>query len=464
MAEQMIQHKEGEKVATQAIPAGFKWTEIGIIPEDWIIEKLGMYASFRTGPFGSALHKSDYVIDGIPIVNPMQIIDGGIIPTSSMSISTTAATKLSEFRLQTGDIVIGRRGEMGRCAVVGIEENGWLCGTGSMIIRIKSSCESRFIQRVLSSKEIIAAIESSSVGTTMINLNQSTLRELKIFIPSNKNEQLAIATVLSDTDALIGELEQLVAKKQGIKTAAMQQLLTGRTRLPQFALRPDGTPKGYKSSELGQIPEDWEIKTIYELADYQKFLFDDGDWVEAEHITDHGTRLIQTGNIGIGRYVEKENKKYISDASFDKLKCKLLQEGDLLICRLAEPAGRACILPNIGESKVITSVDVSIFRPSKKTAYRDFYNQYFSFSEWFKTVLEQVGGTTHKRIARGALGRLPVPYPKLEEQTAIATILSDMDSELSSLEQKLAKARSLKQGMMQQLLTGRIRLPLPQEA
>ncbi|HDT6079864.1 TPA: restriction endonuclease subunit S, partial [Aeromonas veronii bv. veronii] len=278
--------------------------------------------------------------------------------------------------------------------------------------------------------------------------------------PTLEIEQKIIANVLSDSDALIDALEQLIAKKQAIKSATMQQLLTGRTRLPAFALRPDGTPKGYKPSELGDIPEDWEVESVYELANNQKALFDDGDWIEAEHITDKGVRLIQTGNIGIGSFIEKDTKKYVYEKSFESLRCKELHVGDLLICRLAEPAGRACILPDIGEPKVITSVDVTIFRPDRHIANRDFLVQYFSSTEWFKSVQEQVGGTTHKRISRGALGRLLMPYPSLDEQTAIATILSDMDNELQALTQKLEKARALKQGMMQQLLTGKIRLPL----
>lgn len=252
--------------AGQTVPVGYKQTEVGVVPEDWKLEALGEHAFFKTGPFGSALHKSDYVHGGIPIVNPMQIIDGKIEPTSTMTISEEAALKLSDFRLKEGDIVIGRRGEMGRCAVIKSREDGWLCGTGSMIVRVKHENDPGFIQLALSSPTVIAAIEHSSVGSTMINLNQNTLKRLKVIFPSNKKEQTAIANALSDVDALLSELENLIAKKQAIKTATMQQLLTGRTRLPQFALREDGSPKGYKQSELGEVPEDWEVLDINAIS------------------------------------------------------------------------------------------------------------------------------------------------------------------------------------------------------
>ncbi|WP_270665480.1 restriction endonuclease subunit S, partial [Aeromonas sp. QDB13] len=98
-------------------------------------------------------------------------------------------------------------------------------------------------------------------------ITMDTLTDMMVPLPKNRQEQTAIANVLSDSDALIGALEQLITKKQAIKSATMQQLLTGRTRLPAFALRPDGTPKGYKSSELGEIPEDWACYTFNDVVD-----------------------------------------------------------------------------------------------------------------------------------------------------------------------------------------------------
>ena len=215
----------------------------------------------------------------------------------------------------------------------------------------------------------------------------------------------------------------------------------------------------YKQTEVGVIPDDWETKTLLELAEGKKELFDDGDWIEAEHITTRGVRLIQTGNIGIGKFIEKDERKYIYETSFVSLSCKELKQGDLLICRLAEPAGRSCVLEDIGEGKIVTSVDVTIFRPPSDMADRYFLSQVFSTSEWFKSVNDRSGGTTHKRISRGALGRLKVQIPPLREQHAIAKALLDVDALLATLDQMIAKKRDLKQAAMQQLLTGQTRLP-----
>lgn len=217
---------------------------------------------------------------------------------------------------------------------------------------------------------------------------------------------------------------------------------------------------GYKQTDMGVIPEGWCIRAVFEIAGYQKERFDDGDWIESEHITNGGYRIVQTGNIGIGKFIEKESRKYIYESSFDKLKCKELIPGDLLICRLAEPAGRACILPDLGETKVVTAVDVTIFRPSEIDSDRRYLAQYFSTAKWFESVLEQVGGTTHKRISRSALGNIKVPLPSnLNEQRAIAAALSDMDALLDGLDRLIAKKRAIKKATMQQLLTGQSRLP-----
>jgi type I restriction enzyme, S subunit len=275
-------------------------------------------------------------------------------------------------------------------------------------------------------------------GGAQQSLNRNFISPIPVAVPQLA-EQEAIAEALSDADALIESLEQIVAKKRQIKQGAMQELLTGKRRLSGFTGK-------------------WQKCTLLQLAEGKKELFDDGDWIESEHITDEGIRLVQTGNIGVGEFIEKDEKKYIFEASFDSLRCKEVVQGDLLICRLAEPAGRACVLPDIGEVKIVTSVDVTIFRPPESVANRVFLANLFSMDQWFHVVSDHSGGTTHKRISRGALGRINIVIPFIEEQTAIATILSEMDAEIAALEDKLVKARRLKQGLMQELLTGRIRL------
>ena len=141
-------------------------------------------AEIRTGPFGSTLHKSDYINGGVPVINPLNIVNGRIQPSSNVTVTESTRNRLRKYLLLEGDIVIARRGEMGRCAVVTSKEAGWLCGTGSAIVRLKSAAFPRYMQIVISSPEAREHLSDTSIGTTMDNLNQRHLSELPLLLPS----------------------------------------------------------------------------------------------------------------------------------------------------------------------------------------------------------------------------------------------------------------------------------------
>lgn len=421
----------------------YKQTEVGVIPEDWNAEKLGLHATFRTGPFGSALHQADYIDDGIPVINPMQIIDGKIVPTPAMSISEGSARRLSDFRLAENELVIGRRGEMGRCAVVLSEHSGWLCGTGSMIVRCKASLDARFAQRVLSSPQVISEIENASVGSTMINLNQGTLSNLLIPVPRAVAEQQAIAEALSDADALIESLEQLLAKKRRIKQSAMQELLTGQRRLPGFS-------------------GEWHTKALGELFD-----FSGGFTASRDQLGAAGYCYLHYGDI------HTSNKAYVDvHAEFQELpklavplkkvgSASLLNDGDVVFVDASEDdegTSKHMVVVNPENIPFISGLH-TIVAKSKTGELANLYKRYCFQTAPVKVQFRFFAvGTKVTGVSKSNIGKITISFPAIEEQTAIATVLADMDAEIAALEAKLAKARHLKQGMMQELLTGRIRL------
>ncbi|WAH58122.1 restriction endonuclease subunit S [Pseudomonas silvicola] len=417
------------------VKPGFKQTEAGVLPVDWEAKKLGEVASFRTGPFGSALHKSDYTNDGIPVVNPMHILDGRIVPTTSMTITEEAAKSLDEFRLSLGEVIIGRRGDMGRCAVVSERERGWLCGTGSMIVRPSVLVNAYFLQRVLSTPSIIKAIEDSSVGSTMINLNQATLSNLVVQAPSVE-EQRAIAATLSDMDALISNLDQLVTKKRDIHQAAMQQLLTGQRRLPGFSGAWDVKPMRALGNTYGGLAGKTKIDFGHGEARYIPFM------------------NVMTDTVIDASWLEPV------DVAPDEAQ-NLAKKGDLFFngsSETPEEVGFCSVLLDEIQNLYLNSFCFGFrFNTAAKV------NGLF-FAYWFRSkagraamsVLAQ--GATRYNIAKSAFMLLEIPQPLEEEQTAIATVLSDMGAELAALEVRRQKALQLKQGMMQELLTGRIRL------
>lgn len=151
----------------------------------------------KIGPFGSSLHESDYIENGIPLVNPKHIVQQRIVPQSKISISDEKAEELSSYKLKENDIVLGRRGEMGRCAPVSAREENWICGTGSMIIRLKEEYDARLYSLILGSQATVTYLENSAVGSTLKNLNEKIVR--KIPVPQfDIEEQHEIVRLIDD--------------------------------------------------------------------------------------------------------------------------------------------------------------------------------------------------------------------------------------------------------------------------
>ena len=167
----------------------------------------------KIGPFGSALHESDYIENGIPLVNPKHIVQQHIVPQLKISISEEKAEELSSYRLKANDIVLGRRGEMGRCAPVSAREENWICGTGSMIIRLKEEYDARLYSLILGSQATVTYLENSAVGSTLKNLNEKIVR--RIPVPQFDIEEQHEIVRLIDT---------LLARERAAQQAAEQAL------------------------------------------------------------------------------------------------------------------------------------------------------------------------------------------------------------------------------------------------
>jgi type I restriction enzyme, S subunit len=191
-------------------------------PKRWPTHPLGdVVAEVQIGPFGSLMHQSDYVDGGIPLVNPMHIVDGKIVVNAAQAVRPEKAQSLTRYWLREGDIVIGRRGEMGRCAVVGKIETGMICGSGSAIIRpdVKQA-RPTFLQALLSTSAIKALLERKALGVTMLNLNSVIIADVVVMLPPmglqmayERMVQMletitqASVTSLTDLDALFVSLQ-----------------------------------------------------------------------------------------------------------------------------------------------------------------------------------------------------------------------------------------------------------------
>jgi type I restriction enzyme, S subunit len=197
----------------------------------WIEKPLGeIGGDVYTGPFGSLLHKSDYILGGVPLVNPAHIVDGKIVPDEEKTVDASAIALLKNYLLSKGDVVIGRRGEIGRCAVVTAIEEGWLCGTGCFYIRVFKRTNPYFLTHLLRSKRYRESLEALSSGATMLNLSNTSLSELSICLP-NLEEQNSIVAKVETLSSRIEDLESIYRQKldnlADLKQAVLQKAFAG---------------------------------------------------------------------------------------------------------------------------------------------------------------------------------------------------------------------------------------------
>ncbi|EHR8495068.1 restriction endonuclease subunit S [Serratia marcescens] len=451
----------------KSVPAGFKVTEIGVIPEDWTYDYLervcpaGKKYGIVDGPFGSNLKTEHYKKSGIPIISSGFVTTGQFLADEYIFVDKEKFRQEKRSAVAPGDIVMAKIGaRCGASAILPIKhEIGILSGNALKITVNENKHETYFIWQLLWDLYSKGKFDDITAVGAQPAISMPHLKKLLIPLPT-KSEQTVIANVLSDTDALIAELEQLIAKKQAIKTATMQQLLTGDTRLPQFAKHPDGTLKGYKICELGKLPEDWTVLTYGEIFDFLST--STNARADLSHNGEYG--YIHYGDI----HTKWNNKLDASAVKLPKISKKLvsssfLENGDVIMADASEDysgIGKSIEVCNIGNKKIVAGLHTYLLRDKYKQL-SDGYRGYLHSNVNVKKIIDQLAtGMKVFGISKNNLLSVPVPVPPKQEQTAIATILSDMDAELTALERKLAKVRDIKQGMMQQLLTGRIRLPL----
>ena len=183
---------QGLDTAVARKPSGIDW--LGDIPANWQGIKLKHLSKFiQTGPFGSQLHAHDYVDNGMPVINPIHLQNGRIVPDWSITVDNETLTRLERHQLEIGDVILARRGELGRCAVVDSESAGWLCGTGSMNLRPRSDqVFSPYLAQIIQSEKVKTWLTTESVGSTMDNLNGSILGNLKVPVPPIQEQQQII--------------------------------------------------------------------------------------------------------------------------------------------------------------------------------------------------------------------------------------------------------------------------------
>lgn len=401
------------------VPDGYKRTEVGVIPEDWEAAEIGDLNPFVTsGSRGWARFYSNTGVPFIRITNlSRQSIDIDLFDMKFVALPHQALAEALRTEVQEGDVLISITADIGIIGYVNanIAKPAYMNQHVALIRFNQSLVSSRFAAYSLASersqRRFIAFMDTGAkAGMSLL-----TVRKIHLVLPPLP-EQRAIAAALADVDALIAALDALIAKKRDIKQATMQQLLTGKTRLPGFS----GA---------------WSNVYLRDLLCYER---PDRYIVHSAEYSDRGEVPVLTAN-----------KSFILGYT-------------------SEDFGICCNLPVIVFDDFTTDNKYVDFPFKVKSSAikllrskNDQVDLKFVFDR-LQLIRFPLGD--HKRYYISEYQNIELAVPKYKEQIAIATILSNMDAEIAALERRLDKTRQIKQGMMQQLLTGRIRLVHPEEA
>jgi len=398
---------------------GYKQTEVGVIPSDWGVKKLMDIADVRTGPFGSSLHERDYVQDGTPIITVEHLGEHGVVHENIPMVSDLDRKRLAAYALQKDDIVFSRVGSVDRNSLIKENENRWLFSGRLLRIRIHSPkiCPT-YLSYHFHQESTKQRIRSVAVGQTMASLNTDILKNISVALPPAKAEQTAIATVLSDADALIQSLEKIIAKKRDIKQGAMQELLTPK--------------EGWVVKKLGEVGE--VITGSTPPTEVKSYWNGDIPWITPTDIS-------------------FEKDIFYSEREITSLGLKVIRAlpANTLLVTCIASIGKNAILRKAGSC----NQQINAIVPDCNNNVEFLYYLIENSKQY---LLSKAGITATNIISKKDFTEITFSVPLLSEQTRIAAILSDMDAEIEALETHLAKYRQIKQGMMQELLTGRTRL------
>ena len=412
------------------VKPGYKQTEVGVIPEEWEVSGIG---ALCTAVLDCHHSTPVWTGSGSIVIRNQNIRDGKLdLAQPSFTDETHFAERTRRAVPSFGDLVITREAPMGLVCMI---PNGLKCCLGQRMVLLRPNddrADTQYLLYALLSEAFQRSISvAGGTGSTVSNLRIPVLKGLEIPAPSLP-EQRAIATALSDVDGLLGGLDRLIAKKRDLKQAAMQQLLTGQTRLPGFHA-------------------EWNVKR---LGDVGKFLKGSG-------VTKDQTR---SGTLACVRYGElyTQHNDVVRDfhswiSPVVAATAVRLEQGDILFAgsgETKEEIGKCAAF--VSDVEAYGGGDIVILRPDDSDSV--FLGYYLNTGSIARQKASRGQGDAVVHISSSALSDVRCKLPPLPEQTAIAEVLTEMDAELAGIEQRREKTRALKQAMMQELLTGKTRL------
>jgi len=391
------------------VAPGYKQTDVGVIPEDWDDPELADIAKDDSPIRYGIVQVGQHVANGIPVLAIKNLNSDYVTNVHRASVETERAYARS--RIHPDDVLVSVKGTIGR---VGIVPSGFQGNISRDLarLRLREGLAPQFVFQMLQSGLAQQRMAAASVGTTRMELSIAILKKVRIPLPPTKAEQETIAEALSDADTLIESVGQLLAKKRDLKQGTMQELLTAKKRLPGFS-------------------GNWIVKRLGEVANIKTGNRNNQDQVE-------------DGDYPF--FVRSPTVERINSYSYD---CE------------------AILVPGEGNIGNIFHYITGRFDVHQRVYAITRFSREASGKFVFYYMVENFGAHAMQNSVKATVDSLRLPTfqnfeitipPTTIEQSSIADILSDMDAEIAALEEKLGKARTIKRGMMQELLTGRIRL------
>jgi len=373
--------------------------------------KLSDYVEFQNG---YAFKSSEYASSGHYLIRIKNVQQGFIEISDKCYVGISKSSDLNKFELKNGDIVISLTGNVGRIARIKSEHLP--AALNQRVAKVATKNEkilnSEYLYYLLRTPKFFEFAINSGKGAAQQNISTSDMSNFSVNIPTLQN-QLKIVVKLDKAFAEIDSLEKNLQLKEDKTNQLLQSML---------------------SAAFTNI-EEFDMKTVQlkEACDF----FGDGDWIESKDQSDSGIRLIQTGNVGIGEFKDRiEKARWISEETFRSLRCTEIIEGDVLVSRLPDPVGRACLIPHLSH-KAITAVDCAIIRFNPSRIIPKFFIYYSQSNEYYSTIRPLISGSTRERISREKLGNLLIPQPTILEQKVIIQKLDMAFAEIEKLKNQI---------------------------
>jgi type I restriction enzyme S subunit len=416
------------------VKAGYRQTDVGIIPDDWEAVPIDSVARRGSGHTPNKKHPEYWNgdIKWISLADSDRL-DALYINDTSKKITTEGIANSSAVQHPIGTVILSRDAGIGKSAIMmdsmAVSQHfiAWTCG---------SRLDNHYLYYWLQSKK--TEFERISDGSTIKTIGLQYFKDLQIPLPIIV-EQRAISTALSDVDAFITSLERLISKKRDIKHAAMQELLTGKQRLPGFSSK-------WEEKRLGDVGKC--IRGVSYNGDSDLSLFD----------TNNTIRLLRANNVQNAKVV-KNNLQYVTSERVTPQ--QVMRYEDILICMAngsKELVGKAGLFLIDDEFDYSFGTFMGCFRNDRETTHPIFIFFLLQTEQYRNSISILLSGSSINNLKPSDIESIEFLIPRMDEQIAIITILTDIESEIAILERRRDKTKAIKQGMIQELLTGRIRL------